>query len=70
MNPEDKARERIDRQLHACGWRVQNRSDINLQAGRGRRFVRLHFKRVKPTICFSPTERLSALSKLNWKVTR
>src|SRR5438105_4420897 len=35
MNPEDKARVQIDQQLRACGWHVQNRSEINLHAGRG-----------------------------------
>ena len=33
--PEELAREEIDRQLEECGWVVQNRSEINLSAGRG-----------------------------------
>jgi type I restriction enzyme R subunit len=34
-NPEALARIKIDDQLTACGWKVQDRADINLHAGRG-----------------------------------
>src|SRR5512136_2373786 len=33
--PEELARQNIDKQLSACGWEVQNRSALNLFAGRG-----------------------------------
>ncbi len=33
--PEELARINIDRQLTACGWIVQSRSEMNLYAGRG-----------------------------------
>ncbi len=33
--PEAKARINIDAQLTACGWIVQDRSAMNLYAGRG-----------------------------------
>src|SRR5439155_24471487 len=32
-SPEELAREKIDRLLTQCGWRLQNRSTINLSAG-------------------------------------
>src|SRR5438874_1572996 len=35
MTPEEKAREQIDRQLRACGWLIQDRSEINVHACRG-----------------------------------
>src|SRR5438552_16791821 len=35
MSPEDRAREKIDALLQQCGWILQNRSAINLSAGRG-----------------------------------
>src|SRR5438067_5772869 len=35
MTPEEKAREQIDSQLLQCGWIIQDRSAINLAAGRG-----------------------------------
>ncbi len=35
MNPEERARANIDSQLEECGWRVQNRSEINISAARG-----------------------------------
>jgi type I site-specific restriction endonuclease len=34
-SPEQKARERIDADLLEAGWKVQDRDDINLTAGRG-----------------------------------
>lgn len=34
--PEELAREKIDKQLEACGWQVQSRNQMNLYAGRGR----------------------------------
>ena len=33
--PEELARINIDKQLIACGWIVQSRSEMNLYAGRG-----------------------------------
>jgi type I restriction enzyme R subunit len=33
--PEDRARANIDRLLTAAGWLIQNRSSINIDAGRG-----------------------------------
>jgi type I restriction enzyme R subunit len=33
--PEDRARANIDRLLTAAGWLIQNRSSINIEAGRG-----------------------------------
>ena len=33
--PEELARLNIDKQLTACGWIVQSRSEMNLYAGRG-----------------------------------
>jgi type I restriction enzyme R subunit len=35
LSPEDRARVEIDRMLVAAGWKVQDRSEINLYAGRG-----------------------------------
>ena len=35
QNPEQKARDNIDRHLAACGWSVQNKQQINLHAGCG-----------------------------------
>lgn len=35
QNPEQRARDNIDRQLKACGWQVQPKSKINLSAGIG-----------------------------------
>jgi type I site-specific restriction endonuclease len=34
-SPEELARENIDKLLTECGWIIQNRSTINLSAGRG-----------------------------------
>ena len=35
VRPEDKAREDIDAELTAAGWIVQDRAELNLDAGRG-----------------------------------
>lgn len=35
QSPEEIARDNIDRQLIACGWRIQNKTEINLNAGTG-----------------------------------
>ena len=35
QKPEDQAREKIDASLEQCGWILQDRSTINLSAGRG-----------------------------------
>jgi len=35
QNPEQKARDNIDKQLIACGWIVQNKGQINLGSGTG-----------------------------------
>lgn len=35
QTPEQRARDQIDKQLEACGWLVQNKSNINLAMGLG-----------------------------------
>jgi restriction endonuclease S subunit len=35
QNPEQLARDKIDAQLIACGWHIQNKSAINLSGGLG-----------------------------------
>jgi len=35
QNPEQIARDNIDRQLRTCGWIIQNKKQINLNAGFG-----------------------------------
>jgi len=35
QNPEQRARDRIDRQLEQAGWRVQDKNSFNLSAGLG-----------------------------------
>ncbi len=35
QTPEQIARDKIDKQLAVCGWVVQNRNKINLQANVG-----------------------------------
>ena len=35
MNPEDKARQDIDRQLGQCGWAVQDKGQMNISAALG-----------------------------------
>ncbi len=35
QNPEQIARDNIDRQLNACGWLIQGLRQINLHAGMG-----------------------------------
>jgi type I restriction enzyme R subunit len=35
QNPEQQARDRIDQQLTACGWTIQNKSSVNLHAAIG-----------------------------------
>jgi type I restriction enzyme R subunit len=35
LNPEQIARQLIDRQLLDCGWLIQNKTSINLNAGAG-----------------------------------
>ena len=35
LTPEQLAREKIDAQLAACGWVVQNYADMDFGAGRG-----------------------------------
>lgn len=35
MNPEEKARQQIDRMLDAAGWKVQDLRDLNLGASLG-----------------------------------
>lgn len=35
MKVEERARARIDRQLEECGWRVQDRDEMNIYAQRG-----------------------------------
>ena len=35
QNPEQLARDKIDKQLITCGWVVQSKNQINLNAGLG-----------------------------------
>ena len=35
MNPEEKARKKIDEELTAAGWSVQDSDQVNLRAARG-----------------------------------
>ena len=35
QNPEQLARDQIDKQLIACGWTIQHKSAINLSAATG-----------------------------------
>ncbi len=35
LTPEQKARAEIDALLEAAGWRVQDKEELNLSAGRG-----------------------------------
>lgn len=35
MNPEERARAKIDLQLEACDWLVQNRDEMNIFASKG-----------------------------------
>ena len=35
MNPEEKARKKIDEELTAAGWSVQDANQVNLRAARG-----------------------------------
>jgi type I restriction enzyme R subunit len=46
MTPEEKARQEIDRLLAQCGWIIQDRSEINLSAGRGVAVREVSMKRV------------------------
>jgi type I restriction enzyme R subunit len=42
QNPEQKARDEINRQLTACDWIIQNKSEINLNRGPGVAVVSIH----------------------------
>ncbi len=46
--PEDQARENIDALLDRCGWQVQDKSSVNLQASRGVAVRELSFKTGEP----------------------
>src|SRR5574341_1380467 len=46
--PEDQAREEIDALLGRCGWQVQDKSSVNLQAARGVAVRELSFKTGEP----------------------
>jgi len=35
QNPEQKARDNIDKQLHQAGWTIQNKNQLNLNIGTG-----------------------------------
>jgi type I restriction enzyme R subunit len=35
MEPEERARKNIDRELEECGWQVQNRDELNIYASKG-----------------------------------
>jgi type I restriction enzyme R subunit len=47
-NPEDQARENIDRLLSQAGWAVQDKSAVNLSASRGVAVRELSFKTGEP----------------------
>ena len=47
-SPEDQAREEIDALLERCGWQVQDKSSVNLQAARGVAVRELSFKTGEP----------------------
>ncbi len=47
-SPEQLARQKIDAQLVACGWLVQEKSAVNLSAGRGVAVCELSFKTGEP----------------------
>jgi len=34
MNPEDRARQDIDRQLGQCGWAFEDKGQMNISAAR------------------------------------
>jgi len=46
--PEEQARENIDALLERCGWQVQDKSSVNLQAARGIAVRELSFKTGEP----------------------
>jgi len=46
--PEEQARENIDALLERCGWQVQDKSSVNLQAARGVAVRELSFKTGEP----------------------
>ena len=48
MNPEEKARQKIDAMLTASGWAVQTKDKINLSASRGVAVCELSFKTGEP----------------------
>ena len=48
MNPEGKARQKIDALLECCGWLVQTKENINLEAGRGVAICELSFYSGEP----------------------
>ena len=48
MTPEQKAREKIDEMLSACGWAVQDKQNTNLSAARGVAVAELSFKTGEP----------------------
>lgn len=48
MDPEAHAREKIDEQLRASGWLVQERAAINLAAARGVAVTELSFATGEP----------------------
>ncbi len=47
-SPENQARENIDALLEHCGWQVQDKSSVNLQAARGVAVRELSFKTGEP----------------------
>ena len=47
-SPEEQAREEIDALLERCGWQVQDKSSVNLQAARGIAVRELSFKTGEP----------------------
>lgn len=47
-SPEEQARKNIDALLERCGWQVQDKSSVNLQAARGVAVRELFFKTGEP----------------------
>jgi hypothetical protein len=55
MTPDELARQNIDRQLHACGWLVQDRNAMNIYANLGVAVWEFPWTRAKLTTCSSLT---------------
>jgi type I site-specific restriction endonuclease len=51
-DPEQLARQEIDRLLQSCGWQVQDKSSVNLHSQRGVAVRELSFKTGEPDTLF------------------